>query len=248
VPGVRSEDRAKNGCPSDRDGDGILDADDACPDLPGVESEDPDKHGCPSDRDGDGVIDAEDACPDVPGVRSQDRAKNGCPGDRDGDGIVDPDDACPDVAGPANQDRSKHGCPAARVEQGQIKILDRIEFKTASHVILEESFPIIEAVRAVLAEHSEITRVSIEGHTDDVGKAAYNKQLSQRRAESVVTWLVKNGIQRKRLEAHGFGMERPLVDNDSDENRQRNRRVEFHIRTVNGQPVGEAGAASLEEK
>jgi hypothetical protein len=60
----------------------------------------------------------------------------------------------------------------------------------------------------------------------------------------VVTWLVQKGIAKKRLEAHGFGMERPLVHNDSDENRQKNRRVEFHIRTVNGESVGGANDLS----
>ncbi len=81
----------------DRDGDGIADTDDLCPDDFGTVL----LKGCP-DRDGDGITDADDACPDDPGPA----ATNGCP-DRDGDGIVDADDACPDEAGPA----TTKGCP-----------------------------------------------------------------------------------------------------------------------------------------
>ncbi len=106
--------------PSDRDKDGILDRDDACPDVPGVADPDPKKHGCPPrpDRDGDTVFDDEDACPDMPGVRDPDPAKNGCPPDRDGDGILDVEDACPDVPGVPNIDPDKHGCPPDRDGDG----------------------------------------------------------------------------------------------------------------------------------
>jgi OmpA-OmpF porin, OOP family len=101
--------------PSDRDGDHILDDQDACPDQPGPADGDPAKHGCPPepDQDGDTISDLQDACPTVAGPPNLDREKNGCPppGDRDGDGILDPDDACPDKVGPPDEDRSKNGCP-----------------------------------------------------------------------------------------------------------------------------------------
>ncbi|MBX3129887.1 MAG: OmpA family protein [Polyangiaceae bacterium] len=119
-PAVKTEEAP--GAPSDRDGDGILDADDACPDVPGVASEDPKKHGCPAptDRDGDGIFDADDACPDEAGVASEDPKKHGCPlpPDRDGDGIFDAADACPDEAGVASDDPSKHGCPLPKDRDG----------------------------------------------------------------------------------------------------------------------------------
>jgi len=103
----------------DRDGDGIVDTDDACPDVPGVADPDPAKNGCPPppppppDRDGDGILDVDDACPDVPGVADPDPKKNGCPppADRDHDGIPDAQDACPDVPGVADPDPAKNGCP-----------------------------------------------------------------------------------------------------------------------------------------
>jgi len=94
----------------DRDGDGIPDRVDACPDVPGIKSNDPKQNGCP-DRDGDGIADNVDACPDVPGVRSDDPKKNGCPGDRDGDGIADNVDACPDVPGEPSENPRFNGCP-----------------------------------------------------------------------------------------------------------------------------------------
>jgi outer membrane protein OmpA-like peptidoglycan-associated protein len=229
LKGVRTGDPRTNGCPADRDADGVLDADDACPDTPGVRTGDPKTNGCPADRDGDGVLDADDACPDTPGVHTDDPQTNGCPGDRDKDTITDADDACPDEPGVASSDPTKNGCPKARVEQKEIKILDRIEFETNSDKIRPESEAVLEAVRAILAEHSEITRVSVEGHTDNVGSAGYNKSLSQRRAAAVMQWLIDKGIARARLEAHGLGLERPIADNATEEGRQENRRVEFHI-------------------
>ncbi|WP_437674753.1 OmpA family protein [Sorangium sp. So ce131] len=99
----------------DRDGDGIADVVDACPQVAGVRSDDPKKNGCPPppDRDNDGILDADDACPLEPGVRSDDPKKNGCPPplDRDNDGILDAVDACPLAAGLPSDDPTKHGCP-----------------------------------------------------------------------------------------------------------------------------------------
>ena len=98
----------------DRDGDGIPDAEDACPDVRGPASNNPRTNGCPADRDGDAVVDAEDACPDTPGVRTGDPRTNGCPPpppDRDGDGILDGEDACPDTPGIRTSDPKTNGCP-----------------------------------------------------------------------------------------------------------------------------------------
>ncbi|HEX3769988.1 MAG TPA: OmpA family protein [Polyangiaceae bacterium] len=108
--------------PPDRDNDGILDADDACPDEAGVATDDPKTNGCPpapppppppppADRDHDGVPDDDDACPDVAGVATDDPKTNGCPPDKDGDGIIDSEDACPDVAGVKTDDPKTNGCP-----------------------------------------------------------------------------------------------------------------------------------------
>ena len=108
--------------PSDRDNDGILDEQDACPDVPGVRNDDPAKNGCPppSDRDADGVLDEQDACPDVPGVATADPRTNGCPPpkDRDADGILDEQDACPDEPGIKTDDPKTNGCPPPKDRDG----------------------------------------------------------------------------------------------------------------------------------
>lgn len=232
VPGVPDVDTRKNGCPPDRDGDSVVDAMDACPDVPGLGTDDPKTNGCPPDRDGDGVWDKDDACPDVPGVKNEDPKKNGCPPDRDGDAILDPVDACPDTPGPANEDPKKNGCPEARIEDGQIKIREQVKFKTNSAEILRDSDAILTAVKKILDEHPEISAVRIEGHTDNVGNAGYNKKLSEQRAAAVMKWLTSKGVDKKRLTAKGFGMERPVDTNSTDEGRTNNRRVELHIETA----------------
>lgn len=100
--------------PVDTDGDGLLDAQDACPYAHGAKSADPKRNGCPvEDRDEDRVADAEDACPDRPGVDSPDAAKRGCPADRDNDGVPDALDGCPTDPGPAESVGARPGCPAA---------------------------------------------------------------------------------------------------------------------------------------
>jgi outer membrane protein OmpA-like peptidoglycan-associated protein len=232
TPGVHDADPKYNGCPpSDRDHDGILDRNDACPDVPGVNDPDPKKNGCPPDRDNDGIADADDACPDTPGIKSSNPKFNGCPADIDGDGILNDVDACPEEKGLPNADPAKNGCPRAYVQAGQIKILDQVKFKTDSAAIVvgKDSDDILQAVLKILQDHSEIHMVSIEGHTDSTGKAAHNKTLSAARAKSVMTWLIKHGIDKSRLSSIGYGQERPIGDNATPEGKAANRRVEFHI-------------------
>jgi OmpA-OmpF porin, OOP family len=105
---------------ADRDGDGVPDNVDACPDTPGVPSDDPKLNGCPvpapplpPDTDHDGVFDMDDACPDKAGIKTDDPKTNGCPGDRDRDGVPDNEDACPDVPGVKTNDPKTNGCPPA---------------------------------------------------------------------------------------------------------------------------------------
>ena len=233
VPGVKTNDINTNGCPPDRDDDGILDKDDACPDVPGVKTNDPKTNGCPADRDHDGILDGDDACPDVPGVKTNDPKTNGCPEDldRDKDGIPNAQDACPDEPGKPDPDPKKNGCPAAFVQNGQIKILDQVKFKTGSAQILpgKESQDVLMAVLEVIKGHPEIVGVRIEGHTDNRGAPAMNKKLSSARAASVVAWLVGHGVAPARLTSEGFGPDRPLDSNETEDGRRSNRRVEFHL-------------------
>jgi outer membrane protein OmpA-like peptidoglycan-associated protein len=87
----------------------------------------------------------------------------------------------------------------------------------------------LQEIANLLRVNPSISRMSIEGHTDDRGDASMNKRLSQDRASSVMIWLSSRGVDADRLEAHGFGQERPIDANSSEAGRQANRRVEFKI-------------------
>ncbi len=230
VKGVPSADPKINGCPPDTDGDGIIDSEDACPTVKGVANADPKLHGCPPDRDGDGVLDAEDACPDIKGIKTSDPATNGCPGDTDGDTIRDDKDACPNEKGKANQDPTKNGCPeSVRVTETEVIILQQVQFDTSKATIKKVSDPLLDEVAGVFKEHPELTKIEVQGHTDSKGVPAMNKTLSQQRAESVKKALVKRGIGEARLVPKGYGQDKPIGDNGTDEGRQKNRRVQFVI-------------------
>jgi OmpA-OmpF porin, OOP family len=180
----------------------------------------------PEDRDGDGVRNDEDACPDVPGRREHD----GCP-DKDGDEIPDPQDRCPDRPGPATTDGCppEEGEPLVEITTDRLSLKDAIQFDTAKDTIKRESHRVLDEIARLLAEHPEARRIRVEGHTDDVGSATYNKDLSQRRAASVVRYLSERGVARERLVPEGFGEERPIASNATALGRAKNRRVEFTI-------------------
>jgi len=88
----------------------------------------------------------------------------------------------------------------------------------------------------VLNDNPEITKVEVQGHTDNRGGAALNKALSQKRAAAVMKALVTRGIDKSRLVAKGYGPDLPIADNTTDEGRQQNRRVQFKI--VDKKPKG----------
>ncbi|MBX3233213.1 MAG: OmpA family protein [Labilithrix sp.] len=233
VYGVRTKDKRTNGC-DDRDKDGIMDPLDACPNEAGPANADPSKNGCVihTDKDEDGIWDEDDACPDKAGPKTDDPKTNGCPDpDRDKDGIPNEADACPDNAGPAHANPARNGCPIAFISGGEIRIKEQVNFVVGSYTLStgKETLEVLEAVREILSAHPEITRVRVEGHTDNRGNPAWNKKLSDARAAAVVNWLVRKGIAKTRLTSVGWGQERPLEANDTDQGRALNRRVEFHI-------------------
>ncbi|MGC4063261.1 MAG: OmpA family protein [Polyangiaceae bacterium] len=183
------------------------------------------------DNDKDGIFDDVDACPNTSGVSSNLAERHGCPPDRDGDAIVDADDACPDVAGPPSSDPKRNGCKVLVQVTGQsLVISQQIQFATGGDVVLPESEPTLRELAQLLGEHPEITRIAVDGHTDDVGREGNNLALSRRRALAVVRWLVAHGVDERRLEARGFGPKQPLESNDTESGRSKNRRVEFIIR------------------
>ncbi|MCK6588378.1 MAG: OmpA family protein [Polyangiaceae bacterium] len=230
--GVASEDPKTNGCPPPKDGDkdGIVDELDACVEAAGVASEDPKKNGCPPDKDNDGVPDGEDACPDIAGVKTSDAATNGCPGDRDGDTIRDDKDACPDERGKPDEDPQKNGCPqSVRVVEGEIRILQQVQFDTGRATIKPVSNSLLDEVAEVVKQHPEIVKIEVQGHTDDRGDPIFNRKLSRDRAAAVVLALVERGVEASRLESKGYGSDKPIASNVYEAGRQQNRRVQFKI-------------------
>lgn len=219
--------------PQDTDGDGYADDADVCPLAPedGVRPGD----GCPEkpidpDRDHDGIKNRKDTCPDNPEDADDIDDEDGCPEeDADGDLVLDTDDKCPKEAGVSGADPEKEGCPqfVTRVET-TIEIRQPIEFGFDTATIETRSHPILREIAQVLTKNPQI-RVSIEGHTDDVGTDEYNEQLSKNRALAVLEHLVGLGIDRRRLSAKWFGKTKPLVNDGSDEAQAQNRRVEFRI-------------------
>src|SRR6478609_3702818 len=186
----------------------------------------------PADRDHDGILDADDACPDVKGVADEDPKKNGCPPPEpvDGDGIFDPEDACPAEKGPRDDDPKKNGCPkSVRVVENEIVILEQVQFDTGKATIKPASNDLLDQVAEVLSQHPEMLKVEVQGHTDNRGSAALNKKLSQARADAVKKAMVQRGISADRLVTKGFGPDKPIDDNGTDEGRQKNRRVQFVI-------------------
>jgi OOP family OmpA-OmpF porin len=210
----------------DRDGDGIPDVIDKCPnepeDLDGFEDQD----GCPDlDNDKDGLPDKEDKCPNEAGPTENE----GCPDkDRDGDTVVDRLDKCPDEPGPPEN----QGCPKkltlVEVKEDKIEIKEKIFFATAKAKILPRSFPLLNQVVEALRTHGKI-RVRIEGHTDVRGGHEYNMRLSDARAASVRQYLLEHGIDASRLESKGYGPDQPIANNRTAAGREQNRRVEFMI-------------------
>jgi outer membrane protein OmpA-like peptidoglycan-associated protein len=224
--------------PSDEDGDGVPNKVDACSDLRGVPSEDPVLNGCPAapiDRDGDGIPDENDACPGVAGESTRVKGTHGCPilPDADQDGVPDERDACPSEPGAAPP--IGNGCPKApeppKTELGEqaIVLSQQVQFETGTAVLRAESSGVLGEVARILGQHAEIEVIEVQGHTDEVGSADYNRQLGQARAASVVNWLAEHGVAGARLTAKGYGSDRPIAENASEEGRQKNRRVEFRI-------------------
>ncbi|RYZ44736.1 MAG: OmpA family protein, partial [Sphingobacteriales bacterium] len=217
---------ATNGCP-DRDNDGIADGDDLCPDQPGGMA----TKGCP-DRDNDQVADKDDLCPDVAGEARY----KGCP-DTDGDGVPDNEDKCVDKAGPAaqqgcpdtdndgipdNEDkcptvagtRANGGCPEVKeeVRKRLAFAATAIQFETGKATIKKQSFKLLDEIVGILNEYGDY-KMTIDGHTDNVGKPAKNLELSKARAASVKNYFVSKGIADDRIETDGHGDTQPKASN-----------------------------------
>ena len=126
--------------------------------------------------------------------------------------------------------------PRVEVKADRIEINEKIQFAIDKADILPVSDGLLNEVVAALQAHPELEKIGIQGHTDDDGDEKYNQSLSERRAKSVLDWLVAHGVVAARLESKGFGESKPIADNTTSAGREKNRRVEFLILKQGGAP------------
>jgi outer membrane protein OmpA-like peptidoglycan-associated protein len=227
----------------DRDGDGILDSRDQCPDKPEDFDGFKDKDGCPDpDNDGDGIPDVRDRCRNDPEDQDGFKDEDGCPEpDNDGDGIPDGKDSCKNEPETYNGTDDNDGCPdkgSVIVQKDNVLILEKILFETGSAKILPASFGILDAVTTTLKHHPEFTLLEVQGHADIRGDEKGNVRLTQARADSVVDALVKRGLPSSLLRSMGYGAYCPVDPGRTPEAFEKNRRVEFKIVRTNKGPTG----------
>ena len=208
------------GCRVDADGDGVYDENDRCADTPAGVGVDAD--GCRIDTDRDGVFDGDDQCAATPAGALVD--ERGCRVDTDGDGVYDENDRCADTEAGVAVDAQ--GCPEIFAPEETSVVLEGVTFETGSAQLTAGAREILNRVAQSLVANGDI-RVRVTGHTDATGPRALNTELSQDRAESVMRYLVERGVASARLEARGYGPDRPVASNDSAEGRRMNRRVEL---------------------
>jgi OOP family OmpA-OmpF porin len=221
--------------PKDSDKDGVIDAQDKCPDSKAGAKVD--VNGCeivvappapvvvaPKDSDNDGVIDEKDLCPTTKaGVKVD---VNGCeivvappaPKDSDKDGVIDENDKCPNT--PAGFRVDSNGCEVSyklkiNFDTNKADIKAEYNDEIAKFVLFMNTFPVYKA--------------EIGGHTDNVGDATANKKLSSSRANSVKERFTKEGVEAGRMTAIGYGEEQPIASNDTVEGRDENRRIEVTL-------------------
>jgi outer membrane protein OmpA-like peptidoglycan-associated protein len=116
-----------------------------------------------------------------------------------------------------------------KIRDNRIEIGEKIQFAYDKSEILPASFALMDELAKVIQENPHVQKVSIEGHASDEGEEQHNLILSKARAEAVRLYLVSKGVSADRLTSTGYGETKPLVANDSDAGREKNRRVEFHI-------------------
>jgi OOP family OmpA-OmpF porin len=233
-PGPREND----GCPyhkvHDRDGDGIPDDVDKCPDQPEDFDKFQDEDGCPDlDNDQDGIPDRLDLCPNDPEDKDNFEDEDGCPDpDNDHDRILDVNDKCPNEPETYNGFEDEDGCPdkgMVVVQRGKLEILDKIYFETDKDVIMERSFPLLDAIAATIKGHPEIALIEVQGHADERGDDEHNLDLTDRRAHAVMRALEDRNVELGRLRARGYGETRPVCTQHNEDCWSKNRRVEFII-------------------
>ena len=215
-PGPKDND----GCPyGDRDKDGVRDEIDDCPEVPGL----PSNKGCPKDdADGDGILDSADRCPTVKGhIQNQ-----GCPlGDMDGDGVMDEFDKCPNTPGTP----AREGCPTASPEEREILdlVIKNLYFDLDKDKIRPEAYPYLDRLAELMVKRPDL-KIAMRGHADERGSDEYNLDLSKRRAEAAMFYLMNRGVSRSQMITEYYGERVPAAPN-TKETYQLNRRVEMQF-------------------
>jgi outer membrane protein OmpA-like peptidoglycan-associated protein len=192
--------------------------------------------GAPADVDSDGVADGDDKCKDKKEDGLPPDAKDGCPSeDPDQDGVLGAADKCPDKAETKNGFEDEDGCPDeapvshVKVSGDRIEITEEIKFVTGSAEIDHASDKLLAEIADAIKKNPDIDFMEIAGHTDSRGAAAANKTLSQKRAESVMNELAKDGVDKAKMRAVGYGPYCLKEAADTEEAHTKNRRVEFDI-------------------
>lgn len=135
----------------------------------------------------------------------------------------------PDGAGDDGADAASAG--GARACQERLNAITSgkvVRFEVGSTSVSAQSYALLEQIAAAAQECRDFT-IEVGGHTDSDGPADFNQELSERRARSVVDFLVERGVARARLKAVGYGEEKPIASNDNEAGKARNRRIEFTI-------------------
>ncbi|NUO48325.1 MAG: OmpA family protein [Polyangiaceae bacterium] len=204
-----------------------------------------------TDRDGDGLSDAVDLCPDDPEDMDGFQDEDGCPDpDNDADGIADVTDKCPNVPEDKNRVEDDDGCPegspsaaiasawpdsldlglGVRFVKGQsFDFTIPIAFKLNASTMNDQSLAMVERIAGFLLARGKSLTVEVGVHSDSLGSDDRNKQLTQDRADEIRRLLMKAGVAGSRVKAVGYGETKPIVSNDSAENRAKNRRVEIRV-------------------
>ncbi len=203
----------------DFDKDGVVDSLDKCPNTP--DGYTVDEKGCPLDFDMDGVPDVLDKCPNSRG--DVEVNLDGCAKDYDKDGVPDVKDRCPNTLEGVAIDSV--GCPLDKKEDLD-ELKKGIQFKNNSAKLTKASFATLDDIARLMQKYPK-ANLEVQGHTDSKGTDEFNMKLSERRAQTVVKYLVKKGVEPARLRAVGYGRTRPIANNKKKGGREKNRRVEM---------------------
>ncbi len=183
-----------------------------------------DANGCAMDSDNDGVVDGIDMYANTPAGVTVDEV--GCPLDSDKDGVADYKDLCPNT--PKGVIVDQDGCPIA--EETILSLTD-VHFAFDKATLTPEAESTLDQAVDALLNTDGVVEVRVEGYTDSIGTEQYNQKLSQDRAQSVIDYLVSNGINGNNLIPVGYGESNPIANNDTAAGRALNRRVDFVVNT-----------------